>query len=41
MSVNFLAKFAQMIKNPLHAIGLLVDNSLNMNATVISISLNV
>ena len=39
MTVSFIAKVAQMIKNPFQAIGLLVDNSLNMAATKLKISL--
>jgi DNA mismatch repair ATPase MutL len=32
-------KFAEVIQNPIKAFGLLIDNSLNMNANMIEINL--
>lgn len=39
ISSNFIAKIAELLQNPLNAIGLLIDNSLNMSASTISITL--
>jgi len=36
---KLVKKFAEVIKNPIKAFGLLIDNSLNMNANMIEINL--
>lgn len=41
ISTNFLSKLAHFLQNPIQAIGLLIDNSLNMGSSLISIKLNV
>lgn len=40
ISTNFLSKLARSLPNPIQALGLLIDNSLNMGASSISISIN-
>jgi hypothetical protein len=40
ISTNFISKLARSLQNPIQAIGLLVDNSLNMGASSISILIN-
>lgn len=39
ISTNFLSKMARTLQNPIQAIGLLVDNSLNMGASSVFISI--
>lgn len=39
ISSSFIAKIAELLQNPLNALGLLIDNSLNMSASTISIKL--
>lgn len=40
ISTNFLSKLARSLPNPIQALGLLIDNSLNMGASSISININ-
>lgn len=40
ISTNFISKLARSLQNPIQAVGLLIDNSLNMGASSISILIN-
>lgn len=40
ISTNFISKLARSLPNPIQALGLLIDNSLNMGASSISITIN-
>jgi len=39
ISTNFLSKMARTLQNPIQAIGLLIDNCLNMGASSIFINI--
>lgn len=39
ISTNFLSKLSRALQNPIQAIGLLIDNSLNMGSSSISINI--
>lgn len=39
ISTNFLSKLSRYLQNPIQAIGLLIDNSLNMGASSVSINI--
>ena len=39
ISAQLVRKFSEIIRNPIKAFGLLIDNSLNMNANLIDLEL--